>query len=346
MSNVLFFHNGTASHKWRIDGVAERANRDTDHAIYVTGWNNWNDNVVDADLVVFQLIAAKESLEVCRKQGAKIILEADDAWIDSQKVKRKNLDDPQGEHKELIIHTLRNVDALTVTNEVLKENYARYTDKPIYVVPNYIDLGWYGDDKLNIERTTDEIRIGWFGSHGHLEDLEMVIPALNEILDKYPNVKFIYCGHGGMSGGLATEAGWGEDWFRAIPRDRREFYRGVNEEYWPMKHRFLDLDIGIAPLIDDYFNECKTPIKWMEYGSLSTPAVCSPTLYKDVITHGDDGLIARNSKEWVKLLSDLIEDKEFRTQLGKNAYTTVTTKHNLEDHWEDLVSVYEKVILG
>jgi glycosyltransferase involved in cell wall biosynthesis len=346
MSNILFFHNGTASHKWRIGGVAERANRETEHAIYVTSHMNWNKSIVDADLVIIEMLASPDIVETCHQQGAKVIYEADDAFIDSYGNERKNLQKLTDSHRKTVIDVINKVDALTVTNETLKKNYSRFTDKPIYVLPNYIDLEWYGTDKLNIERTTDEIRIGWFGSHGHLEDLQMVIPALNEVLDKYKNTKLIYCGFGGMSSNsLATEAGWGEDVFKDIPRERREFYPGVREDFWPMKHRFLDLDIGIAPLVDDYFNACKTPIKWMEYGVLKTPSVCSPLLYKDVITHGDDGLIARNHKEWVNLLSDLIEDKEFRKEMGDRAFTTVTTKHNLDNHWSDFLDVYNKVLL-
>ena len=66
-------------------------------------------------------------------------------------------------------------------------------------------------------------------------------------------------GYGGMSSEKAsTEVGWGEDVFKEIPRSRREFYRPVEPEFWATKHRLLSLDIGLAPLVDDFFNHCNS----------------------------------------------------------------------------------------
>ena len=113
---------------------------------------------------------------------------------------------------------------------------------------------------------------------------------------------------------------------------------------WPLKHRFLDFDIGIAPLIDDYFNRCKTPIKWMEYGILETVTVCSPTLYSKVVKHGETGFIAKTEEDWVKYLSLLIEDKRLRKKIGKAARREVFKRYDLDLHWRGWVEVYEKVV--
>ena len=346
--NAVFFGNGTASHCWRIDGIAERMNRETPHAIYVTEHKKWNNSLPEGcNLVIMEMLGSPPMVDKIHELGAKVIWEADDAMIDSYGKERRNLQQLNEEGKNWTKDTLKKVDAITVTNQRLKENYARFTDKPIYVLPNYIDYDWYGKDNLMFQRTTDEIRIGWFGSQGHLEDLKMVIPALKIILEKYPNVKLVYCGFGGMSSERKlTEVGWGEDVFRDLPRDRREFYIGVREDGWPMKHRTLDLDIGICPLIDDEFNWNKTPIKWMEFGTLGTPSVCSPTLYKDFVTDKKDGFIAHDIDEWVEYLSMLIEDVELRKTIGKNAQMRIHNEFDLDDRWEDFLEVYNKVVLG
>lgn len=344
--NIVFFGNSTASHCWRIDGIAHWLNQETSHACYVTEWSKWNGKLPEeTDLVIMELLTSPDMVDECHEQGAKVIYEADDAFIDTYGKERKNLEHVSKDHKETTIETIKRCDAMIVTNKTLKENYARFVDIPIYVLPNYMDFNWYGEGKINIERTTDEVRIGWFGSQGHLEDLEMITPAINQVLEKYPQTKFIYCGFGGMSGdSIATEVGWGEDIFKDIPRNRREFVPGVREDIWPMRHRNLDLDIGIAPLIDDYFNKCKTPIKWMEYGVLGTPAVCSPTLYEDVIKHGKTGFIAKSLGDWVKYLSELIEDKKLRERVGEAAKDEVYNKYNLKDHKEKWLGVFKKVL--
>jgi glycosyltransferase involved in cell wall biosynthesis len=348
--NALFFENGTASHRWRIDGVADRVNADhtQPHGIYVLNWQRWNDTLPEGtNLVIMEMLSSPKMVEKIHSLGAKVIFEADDALIDTYGKERKNLMQVNEEHRNWTLDTLKLVDAMTVTSETLKENYARFYDGPIYVLPNYMDYQWYGEENFNIERTTDEIRIGWFGSQGHLEDLQMVTPAIGEILIKYPQVKFVYCGFGGMSSDKKiTQIGWGEDVFKELPRDRREYYIGVNEEIWAIKHRGLDLDIGICPLINDEFNKNKTPIKWMEFSVLGTPTVCSPTLYEDVVDHNRSGFIANDTSQWVEYLSCLIEDKEKRKSIGDKAKALIKAKYNIDDHYNEWMSVYKEVVLG
>lgn len=345
--NIVFLGNGTASPKWRANGIANRLNANSVHAMYVDDWHNWDGALPDeTSVVVLELIAApKEILDNIHKMGAKIIWEADDALLDTYGKERKNLMQHNEKGRNFTIETIKAVDAITVTNERLKKNYARFTDAPIYVLPNYIDYDWYGKDTLDIERTTDEVRIGWFGSQGHLEDLQMITPVLGRLLDKYPQLKFVYCGFGGMSSDKkVTEVGWGEDVFRDLPRDRREFYIGVDDWFWPMKHRTLDLDIGIAPLIDDEFNWCKTPIKWMEYSILGTPSVCSPALYKPFVTEGKDGFIANDLAEWEEKISRLIENPLLRKEIGENAQKRMLEEYNIDDHWTKWLDVYKEVM--
>lgn len=346
--NAVFFTNETASPKWRINGIADRANQQTPHGIYVIPWRAWNNRLPEGtNLVIMELLTSEGMVEKCHELGAKVIWEADDALLDTYGKERKNLMHLGEGHREATIKTLQTVDAITVTNERLKENYARFTDKPIYILPNYIDFNWYGTEDLNIERNSDEVRIGWFGSKGHLEDLEMITPALNEVLEKYPQAKFVYCGFGGMSSDKKmTRIGWGEDVFKDIPRDRREFHIGIKEEFWPMKHRFLDFDIGIAPLVEDEFNWNKTPIKWMEYGILGTPSVCSPTLYGDYIEHKKDGFIATDHEDWVTYLSQLVEDAKLRKRIGAAAKAKMQNEYNLDNHWQEWLEVYTQTVLG
>jgi glycosyltransferase involved in cell wall biosynthesis len=344
-----FYTNGTASHCWRIDGVADWLNFYTEeHAVYVAEWTKWKGKPgEDANLVIIEMLTSEDMVKDCHAHGAKVIYETDDAMIDSYGDERGNLQKVGGEFRDASIRTINSCDAMIVTTERLKKSYEGTITIPIYVIPNYVDFNWYGKGKLNIERTTDEVRIGWFGSRGHLEDLKMVTPAICEVLDKYPQAKFVYAGFGGMSSdSVATEATWGEDVLKDIPRERREFVVGVREDVWPMKHRTLDLDIGIAPLIDDTFNWCKTPIKWMEYGLLGTPMVCSPTLYSEYVKDGENALIANNHKEWVKHLSALIEDAALRKKIGEAARAEAENNWDLEDHKEEFLKVFQEVVYG
>lgn len=352
--NILVLTNDTASRKWRFDGIADRFHKYTDHEMYITSWANWNGDTVGADLVIMEMLTSSDMVRVMHDQGAKVIFEADDAFIDTYgREKRKNLTHITEPRREESIKTVAACDAVTVTNKTLADNFARFTDKPVYVLPNYLDFDWYGHDKLNIRRTTDEIRLGWFGSKGHFEDLRMVLPAIKNVLAKYPNVRFIYCGYGGASSTKgSTELGYGEDVFREIPRSQREFYPPTNTpDIWVMKHKTLDIDIGIAPLIDDYFNHCKSHIKWMEYAVTGAPAVVSPVVYTEhpsgvgsAVVDGKTALVAHTTADWEKHLSTLIEDAQKRKQIAKAAKHEVEKKWDLDKHWRDFEKVYLEVV--
>lgn len=353
--HALAFDNGTTSRKWRFDGIASRFLQHTEEdELIVRSHKDWNGDTYGANLVILEMLTGPHIVEEAQKQGAKVIYEADDAVIDAYGKERKNLQHLGEEHRSRAIETIKAADAITVTNHYLAENYKRFTDKPIYILPNFVDFDWYGKEPLKVERNSDEIRIGWFGSRGHFEDLRWLVPVLKRILEKYPKVKFVYCGYGGMSSDrLVTEVGWGEDVFKELPRDRREFYLPAPPENWQMKHRMLDLDIGLAPLIDDYFNHCKTPIKWMEYSILRTPVVASPTVYAEnpyskdrgpVVRHGKTGFIAKTEDEWFNYLSQLIEDKALRVKMGKDAQQDVFTNWDLDKHWDKWKEVYDEVL--
>lgn len=351
--NILVFTNDTASRKWRFDGIADRFHKLTNHEMFITSHKGWNGDTLGADLVIMEMLTSPKMVEECHAQGAKVIFEADDAAIDTYGRERKNLQHIGETWKNESIRTVAMVDAVTVTNHYLASNYSRFTKKPVYVLPNYIDFDWYGKEKLRIERATNEIRLGWFGSKGHYEDLKMIMPALQEVMAKYPHLKLIYCGYGGFSSDkLSTEIGWGEDVFKELPPFQREFVRNVNEHLWPMKFRTLDIDIGLAPLIHDEFNHCKTPIKWMEYAALEIPAVMSPTVYeehpefkdKSIVSDGKTGFIARTVEDWIEYISKLVEDADLRKTIGKNAKREVCKKWDLDLHWQKFEDVYLKVV--
>jgi glycosyltransferase involved in cell wall biosynthesis len=267
--------------------------------------------------------------------------------IDSYGRERKNLMVLGDAFRGHAIETIAKCDAVTVTNKLLAENYARFTKKPIYILPNYVDLDWYKIPDKQIERVTDEIRIGWFGSQGHFEDLRMLIPVLDKILKKYPQVRFVYCGYGGMSSDKKlTEIGWGEDVFKELPRSRREFVIATKPEFWPAKHHTLDLDIGLCPLVDDYFNKCKTNIKWLEYAVMKTPAVVSDVLYGDYVKDGKDALVARTVDEWYDKLVLLIEDSKLRKKIGKNAHKRMLSDFNIDTKWHRFKAVYDEIVFN
>jgi len=345
---ILAFTNGTASHVWRFDPLVRRFNKRTKHQMFVTTHDNWNGEIVGANLIILEMIAGHHIVQTCRNMGAKIIYEADDATVDTYGKDRQNLQHIGEKSRSTSLQTIRQCDALTVTTQELADNYARFTDKPIYVLPILMDYEYYQEaiDKKPPRRNTDEVRIGWFGSRGHLEDLKMMLPALEKVMNKYKNARLVYAGYGGVkTDSLAHKAIHGNvDVFDKIPDEQKEFYSSTEEYLWPLKHRTLDIDIGLCPLIDDEFNRSKCPTKWFEFSVLETASICSPTVYGKVVKQGKTGLLADTVDDWEKSLSLLIEDKNLRTRLGRAAVEDVRKNYNIESEWRKWEKVYLEVL--
>jgi glycosyltransferase involved in cell wall biosynthesis len=86
----------------------------------------------------------------------------------------------------------------------------------------------------------------------------------------------------------------------------------------------------VAPTL---FNTSKSCIKWYEMTLAGAACVVSDTLYGTEVSHGEDGLVASSTQDWIDHLSLLVESAALRRALNRNARYTVMTKHSLEANW-------------
>lgn len=336
--NILAFSNYTGSVQWRLRGVANYLNAKTEHSMYVASSKEWGNDTLGADIVVAQMWRNPKGIDVCHQQGAKVVYEADDIIIGvggKDRLKLMNLDEGS---EEMTKETIRKSDLVTVTTEKIAEHYRQFNDN-VVVLPNYMDFMWWG--KPWKQQSVNHIRLGWAGSVSHHEDLIMIKPTIEKILKNFPQVKFIYCGHGGRKGIIGDEV------FDDLPHNRREYYVGVPTEYWPMKSKSMGFDIGIAPLLDDEFNSGKSAIKYYEYAANLVPGVYSNTVvYNGTIKPGKTGFLAKSEDEWYRYLSRLITEKDLRERIMNAAYQDVLENYNLDDHYHKWIEAYERTSSG
>jgi hypothetical protein len=122
---------------------------------------------------------------------------------------------------------------------------------------------------------------------------------------------------------------------------------GVPFDYWPDKLNGLQLDIGIAPLVDNDFNRCKSNIKWQEYSIAKVPGVFSPTVYAQTASHiifdGVIGMIAETRDQWYQCLKNYIVCKNLRKDISSHAYSFVRAEYSLEKNIGMWVDAYAKL---
>jgi glycosyltransferase involved in cell wall biosynthesis len=238
--------------------------------------------------------------------GIEIIQMVDDLLGDVP-IKHPNRDFQTREGHQRMSQALKQSDILVVTTEPLRTNYQRYV-KDVRLVPNALGKQWMGLRK--VPQAREKLRVGWVGAAQHKGDLDLVSEVVGQLASE---VDWVFMG-------MCTDE---------IKPHLKEFHGFVSISDYPQKVSELDLDIAIAPLEANIFNECKSNLRLLEYGAMGWPVVCS-----DVYPYrSDDPPVIRCSDdvdEWVHALRRLIADKELRLRMGSQLHEWVSTKYVLD----------------
>jgi len=225
-------------------------------------------------------------------------------------------------YKNSIPEILKASSYIITGNNYLK-NYALRFNRNVIVIPTSIDTDKY-IIKRKASKEKDKIIIGWTGSHStafYLEQLKGVFKALSQ---KYKISLHII----------------GADGCRV---------EGVNViiKKWSLEKEVGDLqelDIGIAPLIDDEWAKGKCGLKILQYMGVGIPCVSSSVgVNAEIIVDGANGFLAKTENEWIEKLSLLIEDETLRKRLGAAGRATVEKNFSLKENAPKLKSILEKV---
>lgn len=325
---IVAWGNGSGSQMWRLEHPFKHLrslgiDANVCHEAVSEKYLEW------ADIAILQSCVHKESIALAyqyqQEKGLKLIVESDD-WMEVNEDNPHKLEHDVLDASFTIQRTMEVSDAVTTTQDYLSDKI-KTINSNTFVLPNYIYLKEWDLPKYKNE--SDTIRIFWAGSMTHLEDMKLVVNPIKRICKEFPNVQLVFMGD--------TRIG---DLFDGC---NVENMLGVPVEVWPVKLSTIRADIGIAPLIDNEFNRCKSNIKWLEYGINQIPSVCSPTRYGESIKNGDTGYIANTEEDWYKNIKKLVIDKGLREKIGMNAYEEVKKNWSLEGNIQKWVDVYKSL---
>ena len=287
--------------------------------------------VIDHDDDVFNISPLSPHYEEHGTENVKITLKDGSIlplWEDGKNIDLKK----NRERMETTKKAVEVADLITVTTDILADVYRRYNSN-VAVLPNCIDTNIWKPLPL---KETNEIRLFWAGGHSHYEDWCLLTDVLPTIIKKYANVKLVLMG-------AKFDAT-----LRSIPQDRIEFHPWIHTMAYPYKVEILNPIIGIIPLQDTEFNRAKSPIKWVEMTSLGVPCVTSyVSPYKEIATENNGIFIEENDTEgWIKGISMLIEDREWRNKIGSKAQETVNALFDINKRYVDWYDTYSALIEG
>lgn len=185
------------------------------------------------------------------------------------------------------------VDRFVVSTEPLAEAFAEF-HPDIRVVENRLPAGWWRGLR-SARRTSERPRVGWAGGASHTGDLELIADVVR---------------------GLAGEVDW--VFFGMCPESLRpyvkEFHPGVAIDQYPAKLASLSLDLALAPVEQNLFNECKSNLRLLEYGACALPVICSDVR----CYHGNLPVtrVKNRYKDWMEAIRMHLADRDASEAMG------------------------------
>lgn len=297
--------------------------------------------VLNADIVVFHRPNDWRSLEIAKKlkaQGKFIVADNDDTY---KNLEGKNLQKALEKVDTGLDEFCKFADMITCSTETLAEEY-RKINKNVVVLPNCIDSDMWPEPLKN---ETNKVRIGFVGSVASNGDYNEIKDTLIE-LSKRSDIQLVVFA-------LPPQAPDKNDTEGFIVREMYQsdfdFWHSLNIEWQPfvpMKDYIdtlneLRLDMMVIPRKDDYFNRCKSNLKFLEASMLEIPCIVQgfPTNDSPYQVNPEDGKYMKiiNDSQWLVEIDKLVKNKELRQKMGIEAKKYVLENYSIEKNiylWE------------
>lgn len=289
----------------------------------------------EQDVIVFQRILKRTTFELMTlfrdKYQKAVVLEIDDDFSHlPPRHPTRAITDPvknPDENRHWLMRAAELADLVTVSTPALAEVYGSHGR--VRVLPNYVPAEY-----LKIERQCHtKVWVGWSGAvQTHVGDLDVA----------------------GRGAGLAIEEtkaelrviGTGEGVAESLGVTKRPKATGwVSLERYPRE--LAQLDVCIAPLVDNVFNRSKSYLKPLEAASLGVPVVMSPSVeYQRLHDDYGLGLIARNPLEWHSYITALVKNPSMRDEIAAAGREVVREHLTIEQHAWKWKEAWEQALVN
>ena len=260
-----------------------------------------------------------ESLKTARARGTRIVHDIDDlVWNvpdDNPNIVYERIRSPN------LKKFLPFVDCVTVSTEPIQESLSKWGIESV-VLPNcLIPHDWMG---LTPQRRVGHLpRVGWAGQTGvHKADLAL----LNSIMEELDGeVEWVFLGDAPELIGNS--------------RIGTQVSPMVTIQDFPQALANLNLDVALAPLAYNEFNEAKSDIRILQYGILGYPVIAT-----DIYPHRQApiGRVPNNPAAWVRAIRDRIHNLDTAESEGEKLRQWVLANRMI-DQW---LPYYQAVWLG
>jgi len=254
---------------------------------------------------------------------------------------------------ELTKQLYYNSHLVTVTQTKFAERIKPYCRNILAVVKNAID---YNLPCWNHPKTVGRlVRVGWAGGIHHNPDVK-VFSTVPHVVNQKVGRENIWWDFYGMPPPPKTQQEK-DDWQNKVwDKYKSELLKGFKgQPNWSTHYAvgpheygvfYANMDIAIAPLKMNPFNDSKSDIKVAEAGRYKVPIVASNVgCYSDTIVNGKTGYLIdpdAPKTEWIRILSKVATDHKLRREMGENLHSITEQLFDINKVAKYRLDVYEQ----
>ena len=238
--------------------------------------------------------------------------------------------------KETGLRIMSECSEVTVTCNYMKEYYGQWLNN-VTVIPNYMPRFWldryYDEDRLaknytlNIKkRKRPRVLYAASGAHFDVEGRNKNQDDFSHIADVVRRtcneIQWVFIG------------GYPPYMKDLLKNNKFEFHPWTWIPDYPKLIYDLNVNLTIAPLMDNTFNRCKSDLKFIEAGAFGLPCIC-----QDMVTYSQAQHKFTTGDELIDNIRALLQDKNVYMKACRKAREYADTRW-LEDHLGKYVELY------
>lgn len=318
------------------------------YKVYVTAWQNQVESIKYlqlSDFVIFYRVPFCESVKNLYQEADRLHLkkfyDIDDLVFDIQlygKYLNQSKINLEKERKELLNgaklyrQAILHADVFLTSTKAIKNVYDDLKlQTSSYIIPNGLTKEVLNIHKLDRKRPkSDRIQIFYgAGSKTHDADFDLISRPVANILRDFKNVDLYIIGQLELS-----------PIFNEFKEQVHRISRLSTENYF---REISQYDIALMPLTNNFFNECKSNIKYIEASALNIPSVASNIYeFSHVIEDGENGFVASTEKEWYEKIKQLINNPSLRKTMAQKAFLNCELRYGKDQQKTLLDSILKK----
>lgn len=267
-----------------------------------------------ADIVLLQREsnpAVLSLLEKLQRAGKGVVLDMDDLLTEVPSF--LSVHEHCLAHRPYLQNALRSVHAVTVTTPRLQREMLAY-NRNVFVVPNCTNESFHSPVVH-----TDEEPVRLVIASSDTVRVDFIVSALAAVMAD-PSLRVELVGIG-PPGDYVAQSGLSIQRHPIMPHaDFKTFIASLPNA------------IGVIPLDDSRFSNCKSAVKFLDYALAGIPAICSSVPpYTDTVLDGVTGVLCENTEtNWTAALSKLVSDTSRRRDVSERAHAFARNNYPLE----------------